>query len=140
MDNPGPLQLTYNDGPFAIAGAGILVGDWIEDLDGMLAAAIQARFAYGGAGTSATLYIQTSFDQGATPVDIAAIAFTTASAVDVVNLSALTPKTTPVVPAQQALTPGTCVDGLLGDRLRAVVVVAGTYTNSTLLDVRAVVR
>lgn len=140
MDNPGALQLTYNGGAFPVAQAGTFVGDWIEALDGMLAVAIQARFAYGAGGSTATLYIQTSLDQGATPIDIAAIAFTTASAVEAVNLSALTPKTTPVIPAQQALAPGTCVDGLLGDRLRAVLVVTGSYTQSTLLDVRAVSR
>lgn len=140
MDNPGPLQLTFNGGAFQITGAGVLVGDWITGLAGILAASLQAQFLYGSGGENCTVYVQTSIDQGQTAIDIAAIEFAQASGTEIVNLSALTPKTTPAAPTQQSLAPGSSVDGVLGDCLRAVVVVAGTYNNSTLLNVTAMAR
>lgn len=140
MDNPGPFQLTYQGGAFPIVGPGTFIGDWTTDLDGMLAVSLQAQLLYGSGGTTATVYFQTSLDQGQTAIDICAAQFTTASATEVANLSGLTPKTTPLVPGQQALTPGTSVDGVLGDRLRAVVVVTGTYGQSTLLNLTGVAR
>lgn len=141
MDNPGAFQLTTEDGTaFSITSPGTFTGAWIEDLEGMLAASLQAQFAYGAGGATATVYIQTSIDQGQTPIDIAAIQFTTANGVEMVNLSGLTPKTTPASPGQQSLTPGTCIDGILGDRLRAVVVVAGTYSANTLLNISGIAR
>jgi hypothetical protein len=93
----------------------------------------------GTGGTTAKVYIQTSLDQGATWVDIACLAFTTTGAVKVVNLSGLTPKTTPVTPTDGALTDDTCVDGVLGDRLRAKIVTTGTYANA-IVSVRVAVR
>ena len=140
MDNPGAFQLTYQGGAFPIVGPGTFIGDWIAGLDGMLAASLQAQLLYGNGGTTVTVYFQTSLDQGQTPIDISAVQFTTASGTEVANLSGLTPKTTPVAPGQQTLTPGTSVDGVLGDRLRAVVVVAGTYGNSTLLNLTGIAR
>ena len=140
MNSPGPIQLTYLGSAFSIVGAGTFIGDWITNLAGMLSASLQAQFQYGSGGTSVTVYFQTSFDQGQTAVDIAAIEFTEASGTAVVNLSALTPRTTPLTPTQQQLSPGSCNDGLLGDRLRAVVVVTGAYNNSTQLNATACVR
>ena len=141
MNSPGPIQLTYGGvGALQIVGPGTFVGDWITGLSGMLSASLQAQLLYGAGGTTVTVYFQTSFDQGNTAVDIAAIQFTTAGGTNVVNLSALTPKTTPIVPTQQALAAGSANDGLLGDRLRFVAVVAGTYGNSTLLNATACVR
>lgn len=140
MDNPGPFQLGLNGAAFSITSAGVQIGDWVGDLDGMLSASLQAQFEYGSGGSSATLFIQTSLDGGATPIDIAAIAFTTANATKLINLSALTPKTTPADAQQQALTPGTCLDGILGDRLRAVLVSTGTYGSSTGLNITGIAR
>ena len=141
MDNPGAMQLTFEGtGAFSIGAPGAMFGDWVTDLEGMLSTSVQFQFQYGGAGMTAIAYLQTSLDQGNTPIDIAAVEFTTANGVQAFNLSALTPKTTPFTPQQQALTPGTCVDGVLGDRLRVVVVVTGTYTSNTLINATAVVR
>ena len=141
MNSPGPIQLTFGgQGAFQIVGPGTYVGDWITGLAGMLSASLQAQLLYGSGGATVAVYFQTSFDQGQTPIDIAAIQFTTASGTDVVNLSALTPRTTPLVPTQQALAAGSSNDGLLADRLRVVVVVTGTYGNSTLLNATACVR
>lgn len=140
MDNPGEFVLTKGGNAFSIAAAGTLVGDWQSGFAGMLAGAFQAAFRYGAGGATVTVYIQTSFDGGNTPVDVAAIQFTTASAVSIFNVSGLTPKTSPVTPSNQSLTPGTVLDGLVGDMWRAVVVSTGTYTGGTLLTVGGVAR
>lgn len=110
----------------------------IDRLDGMSAVTIQARLAYGGGGTSIKVDIETSLDHGLNWLPIARLAFTTASALKVVNLSGLTPKTTAASPG--ALTDDACLDGVLGDRLRARVTSVGTYTSNTTLSVRAAVR
>jgi hypothetical protein len=132
MDNPGPFQLTINGGAFQIGAAGTYVGDIENDLAGMLACAFQAQFAYTSGGTSVAMFVQTSIDQGQTWFDIWAQQWTTAGGIEAANVSALTPRTTPYAPVNQGLTPGTVEDGLLGDRLRAVVVVVGTYVQSAL--------
>jgi hypothetical protein len=120
--------------------AGTTTGDWVTGLEGMTALTFQARLAYGSGGTSVKVYLQTSIDQGTTIIDIACLTFTTASAVKVINLSGLTPKTTAVTPADGALTDDTCVDGILGDRLRVKIVSVGTYAGSTTLSARAAAR
>lgn len=136
MISPGLKSL----GDISITTAGTQTATAVEDLDGMLAAAIQVRLAYGSGGTSIKVYVQTSLDQGTTWVDIACVALTTASAVKIVNLSALTAKTTAATPTDGALSDDSAVDGILGDRLRVKVVSVGTYAGSTVLSVRAVVR
>jgi hypothetical protein len=127
MDQPGPFPFTYNGGAaFPLGVAGTFIGDWAENFAGIDALSLEAAFTAGTGGTSATVYFQTSIDQGQTPIDIAAIQFTTANGLSVANLSALD-KTNPFTPAQQSLTAGTVQDGVLGDRFRAVVVVVGAY-------------
>lgn len=113
--------------------------DFIDRLEGILAAAVQFRFSYGAGGTSVRAYLQTTLDQGTTWIDIACVLFTTASEVAAFNFSGLTPKTTALVPADGALADDTTVDGILGDRLRVKVTSTGTYSNTTL-SVRAMVR
>ena len=134
-------SLTQNDGAsdLTITTAGMIICEVIEDLDGMTAVTLAFRLAYGSGGTSVKAYVQTSLDQGNIWIDIATIAFFTVSEHQVVNLSGLTPKTTPVTPSDGALTDDTCVDGVLGDRLRTKIVITGTYAN-TVLAVRASVR
>lgn len=148
MDYPGIKNLGDRAITTALTGEVITQGsdatgatvEYIDRLDGMLAAAIAFRFAYGSGGTTCKAYLQTSFDQGTTWVDVACVAFATASLTKVINLSALTPKTTGVTPSDGSLTDDTCVDGLLGDRLRVKVTSVGTYAGNTLLSVRAAVR
>lgn len=147
MNNPGIKDLASLAITAALTGSVVTSSvdaqgnaiSYVDRLEGMLAAAIEFRLAYGSGGTSLKAYLQTSFDQGQTWVDIACAAFTTASAVKIINLSALTPKTTAVTPSDGSLTDDTCVDGLLGDRLRVKVTSVGTYAN-TQLAVRATVR
>lgn len=142
MINPG----IYNLGDVGITVAltdsvitdGSSSNEYIADLDGVTAVSIQARFVYGSGGTSVKADIDTSLDQGATWIPVARLAFTTANAQKIVNLSGLTPKTTPVTPA--ALSDDTCLDGVLGDRLRCRVTSVGTYAGNTTLSVRAAVR
>lgn len=133
MISPGIRDL----GDFSITSAGTQTGDWVESLEGMLAIAVQARLAWGSGGTSVKLFIQSSLDGGTTAFDVACIAFGAASEVAIVNLSALTPKTTPAAPTDGTLADDTCVDGQIGDRVRAKLVSLGTYAGSTLLSVRA---
>jgi hypothetical protein len=136
MNNPG----LYSLGDVTITAAGTQTGEWVDDLDGMLAACAQLRLAYGSGGTAVKVYLQTSLDQGTTAVDIACVVFGTASEVAALNFSALTPKTTAVVPTDGALSDDTALDGILGDRLRLKVISTGTYAGSTVLSGRVVVR
>ncbi len=132
MENPG----VYSLGDFAITTAGTQIGDVVEDLEGMLAALLQLRLAYGSGGTSIKAYAQCSADQGTTWYDIACVVFGTASETALLNLSALTPKTTQVTPTDGTLADDTSVDGLITDRLRLKVVSVGTYSGNTLLSAR----
>lgn len=138
----GIFSLTKNDGAtdLAITTAATSICDFIDDLDGMTGVTISARLAWGSGGTAVKTYVQTSLDQGSTWIDIACLTFSAASAHKVINLSGLTPKTTAATPTDGALTDDTCVDGILGDRLRCKVVSTGTYAGSTTLSVRASVR
>lgn len=107
---------------------------YIDDLDGMLSATIQANFTYGSGGTTVRLMIETSLDQGTTWIEVWRALFGTASEENVINLSALTPKTSPVTPA--ALSDDTCLDGIFGPRWRAKITSTGTYAGNTSLAVR----
>jgi hypothetical protein len=111
----------------------------VQDLEGMLACTILARFAYGSGGTSAKAYVQVTLDDGATWIDVASFAFATASATRVINLSGLTPKTTPLTPSDGALSDDTFVDGVLGSAMRVKITSVGTYAN-TILSVKLSAR
>lgn len=136
MISPGYKSL----GSFTITAAGTQVGDWVDGVEGLLALAAKLRLAYGSGGTNIRAYIQTSLDQGVTAIDIACVLFATASESAILNLSALTPKTTQVVPTDGTLADDTAIDGVLGDRFRIKVVSTGTYAGSTVLTADAVVR
>lgn len=97
-------------------------------------------FTYGSGGTSATVYIQTSFDGGTTWVDIANFAHTTSSLSRAYNLSALTPVTTVYTVTDGSLTDNTAKDGLLGDQYRVKFTSVGTYAGSTTCKVVAIAR
>lgn len=148
MDSPGIKNLGDRSITAALTGEVITSGisaagvaqEFIDRLEGALAASVQVRFAYGSGGTSCKAYLQTSFDQGVTWVDIACAAFTTSSATKVFNLSGLTPKTTLAAPTDGSLSDDSVVDGLLGDRLRVKVTSVGIYAGNTSLSVRASMR
>lgn len=107
---------------------------------GINAASFQVRMSGGTGGSKINVYIQTSLDQGQSWIDIANVAFTNTSGVEVVNLSALDKIATPVAPTDGSLADNTTVDGILGDQLRAKVVSTGTYTGATLVSVLGVAR
>lgn len=136
MLTPGYQSL----GNTTITAAGTYTGDAVTGLEGMLALTVALRFVYGSGGTNAKAYVQTSFDQGTTWVDIACVLFETANESKLVNLSGLTPKTTQVTPTDGSLADDTAVDGLLGDRVRLKIVSTGTYGGSTLLSASFVAR
>ncbi|PWJ93530.1 hypothetical protein C8D77_101209 [Mesorhizobium loti] len=136
MDNPG----TFNLGDLTITTAQTLIGDAIIELDGMQSALLQLRLAYGSGGSTIRAYVQCSADQATTWYDVACVLFGTASEVALLNLSALTPKTTQVTPTDGALADDTAVDGLITDRMRLKVVSTGTYAGSTVLSARMVAR
>lgn len=138
----GQFGLTANDGAsdLTITAAGTFVCDAVTGLTGMLALLAQLRFVYGSGGSSVKVYLQSSPDGGTTWHDCACVVFTTANAIKLLNLSALTPKTTAVVPTDGTLTDDTSVDGLITDRARLKVVVTGTYAGGTVLSGRMVAR
>ncbi|MEP9389655.1 hypothetical protein [Mesorhizobium sp. KR9-304] len=144
MENPGIWNLGDYSLTTAVTGEVITEnsdGDaCIDDLEGMLAANVQIKFAYGSGGTSLKVYIQTTLDQGATWIDVACAAFLVASATKVINLSGLTPKTTAATPSDGSMTDDTALDGVLGDRWRAKITSTGTYAGSTTLSVRMMAR
>ena len=137
MDQAGLYALPLNSNDFTITTPGTFVGDWVEDLDGMLSATVQLDFRAGSGGTDVRAYVQTSLDWGNTPIDVASFLFT-ASSRQVINLS--TTASVAATPATDGtLTDGQVLNGVLGDRLRVKVVSTGTWSN-TLLAVRAAVR
>lgn len=133
MNNPGLYTLFAGEITTALSGE---VSEAIVDLAGMNAATLTARLAYGSGGTSVSAKVQTTLDGGTTWLDVARFDFTTSTATKAANLSCLTAK---AVAAYAALSAEGVNDGLLGDRLRAVITSVGTYV-STTLDIRAAVR
>lgn len=102
--------------------------------------ALQARFAYGSGGTSATYWVQTSLDGGTTWIDVACFAFLLAAATKAANLSAATPVTTVYAPTDGTLGNDTVKDGLLGDRFRVKRTTVGTYAGATTITIVAHVK
>jgi hypothetical protein len=95
----------------------------------------QVTFAYGSGGTSGTVWLQTSFDGGATWCDVAAIALATASLRSLFNVSSLTPKTTAAAATDGTLASGTINDGIVGSMWRCKYTTVGTYAGNTQLSV-----
>jgi hypothetical protein len=98
-------------------------------------AIIQGTFTYGSGGTTAAAWVQTSVDEGSTWTDVANFSFTTSSARFLYNLSALTPKTTELVPVDGALAANTSIDGFLGPSWRVKWTTTGTYAGGTAMRV-----
>lgn len=138
----GAFGLTINGSStdLSITSAGTTICTPITGLTGMLALLASFRFAYGSAGTSAKAYLQGSADGGNIWYDMACAAFAQLDKQVLINLSALTPKLTQVVPTDGSIADDTSVDGLLPDRVRLKVVVVGTYAGGTLLAARMVAR
>jgi len=111
---------------------------YVDRLEGAQALTFEANFTWGAGGTTLKVDLETSVDQGTSWLPICRIAFTTASALKVVNISGLTPKIaaiTPAVPSDDA-----CTDGIIGERFRVRITSVGVYTGNTLVSTRAAVR
>lgn len=134
MNNPG----LYSLGDFTIGAAATQVGDWV-DITGALSALVSLRLAWGSAGTTVRAWVQTSGD-GVIATDIACVLFGVASEHELLNFSALTPKTTQVTSTDGTLADDTAVDGIVGTKMRLKVVSTGTYAGSTVLSARVTAR
>jgi hypothetical protein len=133
MDNPGVYTLAALGITTALSAQAQTP---IIDLDGMTAVTLEFAFAPGTGGSTASVTVQTSFDEGTTWRDIARADFTTAAAVKHCNLEGMLSKG---MTAYNTLGSEGVYDGVLGDQLRAVVTSTGTYVGATL-SARAAVR
>lgn len=107
---------------------------------GQVSLALEAIFTYGSGGTSAKSYVQTSFDNGVTWMDIACFAFATSTASKVANLVSTVAMTTMPAPTDGSLTDNTAKSGPIGRLLRAKTLVDGTYAGGTTLAIHAIAR
>lgn len=123
-----------------IAGAQTVVTDPVLTPQGLRNVSVQSKLVYAAGGTTLKVYLQTSLDGGASWIDVAAHAFTTASATKVSAVRGDVALAAAYVPTDGTLTDDTIKDGLLGDRWRVKYVVAGTYTGATTLTVNVVVN
>jgi len=103
------------------------------------ALSIQAKFAYvASAATSADVYVQTTID-GINWVDIANFHYTTSSALQLVNVSGMTPVTVPANFTDGSIAANTVLQGVLGDQFRCKITSVGTYGAGTTMaiDIKA---
>lgn len=118
-----------------VSAVGVAQG-FLDRFEGMEALAVYVGFTYGSGGTTASVKIQTTFDD-VEWIDVARFDFTTASGAKVANLSALLSK---AVTAVAALSAEGVNDGVLGSKLRAVLTTTGTYASNTSIRVRVAAR
>lgn len=104
--------------------------------------ALYANFTYAAGGTSADVYVQTSIDGGTTWFDIANFHFltTTAKKMSTVVIDPATPLTPGSVPASGSLAANTVINGIIGDRIRALVTTVGVYSGATTLAIDMVAK
>lgn len=136
MLNPGDYSLCEQSITTALNAVALTP---IQNLEGMKAATIEAKLSYGSGGSSLKVWVQITLDRGATWIDVACFAFTTASAVKVINLSALTPVTTAITPGDGAMADNAVQDGVLGSAMRVKLTSTGTYAN-TIVSVQVSAR
>lgn len=115
---------------------GTTPGTTYTKLGGLNYLVVESIFTYGSGGTTAKVWIQTSFDGGTTWCDIASHAFTTATASKMSALTtAIAPATQAQAPTDATLADNTVNNGLLGDRVRMKITTTGTYGGSTTLKI-----
>lgn len=115
-------------------------GPVISDLAAMESLTVQSTFAWGSAGTKTSIWIQTSFDGGASWVDVISHTFTTAIAKKISSVKASIAVAASYTPGDKALADDTIKDGLLGSMLRVAYTTTGTYATSTTLSIFAVTK
>jgi len=101
---------------------------------------LQCNFTYGSGGTTAKVWVQTSFDGGATWVDIANFAHTTASLRRLYANDIAGGPTTIYTATDGTLADNTSQEGLIGDQLRVKFTSTGTYAGGTTIRVDACVK
>lgn len=114
------------------------VSDEVDLGPGVSGLLIEAAFAGGTGGSSATAWVQTQLPSGQW-VDIFCVGFTSSAAVKCANLSARTPVTT-VYAATTALTADSTKDGILGRKFRVKRTTVGTYSGGTTLAIHVMAR
>ena len=102
--------------------------------------ALYCNFTYGSSGTTAKVYVQTSFDGGTTWIDIAMFDHTTSSLARAYNLTSTTAITSVYTVTDGSLSSNTCKDGLIGDMLRVKFTSTGTYATTTTMQVYAIAK
>lgn len=119
----------------AISVAGTFLGPEVPVPAQGQALAFESKFVYGAGGTSVNVYLQSSLDGGTTWTDIANSSFATATASKAGAVSREGPAagTPGATPTDGSIAADSVISGVLGDRVRAKVVVVGTYTGSSLL-------
>jgi hypothetical protein len=101
--------------------------------------AAQANFVYGSGGTTASVYVQTSFDN-ANWADIMEFDFATSSAIKISAVTWSTALAAAVAPSDGALTVNTILSGLIAPYLRVKYKSTGTYAGGTTLTVTCVTK
>jgi hypothetical protein len=106
----------------------------ITGLDGMSAANIVAELLGGTGGTTIVGLVQTSVDGGTVWLDVARFDFNTADSPPTAGKKycVLQTNAAKAITQYAALAAEGMNDGLLGDRMRAVLTSTGTYTDTTL--------
>ncbi|MBP6818342.1 MAG: hypothetical protein KBC46_03460 [Ferrovibrio sp.] len=132
------LSMTETGTDFTIGAAGSYVSRPVKDLYGLQAADVSVYFAGGAGGTSVKAYIQTSLDQGTSWIDLYSFAALTSAKRTAVSLR---PGGAIITPSDGALADDSLAAGIvLGPELRTKLIVAGNFTGSPLLVVRAALR
>lgn len=121
---------------FQITAPGTMTGEWLTGLEGMQLVAVELRFLWGSGGTTVKAIVQSAMGADGPAYDIAQVTFNTVARTVVFEMFSGT--TDFVDPGAGGITAGgaAAADGLLchvlGDRLRLVAIVAGTYLNTVL--------
>lgn len=144
MDNAGAFTL----GDITITASDTYDGPIVADLDGMSGYTAQAVLQPGPGSdpdAAVAVYIKTSIDQGERFIDSGVMRFRAGAGVGIQVISVQAKSTLePIVPTADAEADNSVsviVDGILGDRLMASVVVTnGTLAGASVVNVRVCVR
>ena len=103
---------------------------------------VEAKFNFGAGGTQVLVFVQTSIDGGVSFFDIMNIRFTNATANRISSVHRDTSVAAAITPLNLTLANNQILNGLIGDRVRVVIVTTGTYApnggDDTSLEVQAV--
>jgi hypothetical protein len=122
---------------FQITTPGTMTGEWATGLEGMQSVAIELRFLWGSGGGSVKALVQSAVGYDAPAYDIVQVTFGAAARTVLCELYAgTTTLVDPNVGGIDSAGNEVFADGLvarvLGDRLRVVLIVTGTYVNTVL--------